>query len=189
MSINNSCNGISNKKIALFSIYLASSIILQAVEYMFLPQVPIPGVKVGMANIIVLLMLGSFTLPEIGLSVVLRVIISSLATGTMMTPSFYLSLGGAVLSFLVIAIFYKTLYGRLSLVGMAMVGAVAHNIGQLVVAYFLIDNISIIAYGPVLMLAALPFGILTGVIARITLNKLEGLDVGIKNVESRGVGT
>jgi heptaprenyl diphosphate synthase len=157
MLVNKKSKGISPKKIAHFSIYLALALILQAIEYVFLPPIPLPGVKIGIANIIILLMLKEFSATEIGLLVVLRVFIASLVTGMFLLPAFYLSLGGAMLSF----------------VGIGVLGSVAHNVGQIIVAYFIISQASVFSYTPIVMLAALPFGVITGIIARITDEKMK----------------
>jgi heptaprenyl diphosphate synthase len=173
MLVNKKSKGISPKKIAHFSIYLALALILQAIEYVFLPPIPLPGVKIGIANIIILLMLKEFSATEIGLLVVLRVFIASLVTGMFLLPAFYLSLGGAMLSYIVIIAAYKAFYGKLSFVGIGVLGSVAHNVGQIIVAYFIISQASVFSYTPIVMLAALPFGVITGIIARITDEKMK----------------
>lgn len=163
---------INPKKISYFSIYLSIAIALSAIEYMFFPNLPVPGIKIGLANLVVLLMLGNYNSWEIGLMVLLRVFISSVIIGTLMTPAFYFSLGGGIMSYIFIIIVYKAFYGKVSLVGIGVIGAAAHNIGQIAVAYFLIQQMAVIAYLPVLILSAIPFGILTGAAAKITLSKM-----------------
>lgn len=160
------------RKIAYFAAYLAISLVLQAIEYIFLPELPLPGVKIGLANIVVLLMLENFSVIEAGLLITVRVFVASIITGTILTPAFYFSFGGAMLSYLAIVIAYKMFRKRLSLVGIGAIGAVAHNVGQAVMVYVIIGQSSIFAYLPVLMTLAIPFGTLTGVIAQMTKDKL-----------------
>jgi heptaprenyl diphosphate synthase len=137
---------------------------------------PLPGVKLGLANIVTLLVLYLYGLKE-GLTVaLLRVCFVSFLTGTFFSVGFFLSLSGSILSTLVMA-FCRRLLPGLSILGVSVIGAVAHNMGQLGAASFLIQTGYIFYYLPILLLAGIPTGILTGYIAGLLRPHLEKRDL------------
>ena len=161
------------RKFAYYSILLSVSIILQAIEYFFLPSIPIPGVKIGLAYVIILMMLGVFSNVEICMVVIGRVVIASLIMGRFLTPAFYFSMVGGLVSFLAIILFYRLFSNKISLIGFGVIGAVTHNIGQIFVAYLIFSKVEIFAYTPLLTIIAIPFGIITGIIAQISVNRIK----------------
>ena len=71
----------------------------------------------------------------------------------------------------------KVFRNDISLIGVSVLGAVAHNMGQLMVATFMIHNILMLSYLPLLLIAAVPTGIFVGIVARILINYLERLNI------------
>jgi heptaprenyl diphosphate synthase len=133
---------------------------------------PIPGVKLGLANIVTLLAIYLFGAKE-GLAIsVLRVLFVSFLSGTFLSVGFFLSLSGATISALVMASL-KNFVPSLSLVGISIAGAVTHNVAQLLAASVLIQTGYIFFYLPVLLLAGLPTGLSTGYITRLLLPYLQ----------------
>lgn len=159
---------MSTKKIVILSVLMALGIVLNAMENLFLPWsiLPIPGARIGLANIVflILLLLENFK-TAITLSV-LRIFILGALTGTIATPVFPLSLGGAVLSLLFMKIARLALGDKLSLIGLSIIGAVGHNVGQLLVLSILpglFPGISVLyLLLPGLLLMAIPAGMITG---------------------------
>lgn len=134
---------------------------LYLVEGMLAIPLPIPGVKLGLANVATLLALHLFGLRG-GLSVALmRVVLGSLLGGVFLSPGFMLALAGAVVSTLVMALLLRCT-ACFSMIGISMAGAVGHNLGQLGAASLLMQSGAVVYYLPVLVLTGIPTGICTG---------------------------
>ena len=166
----------NNIRIALF-VALAS--ILQISESL-IPH-PVPGLRLGLANILTItamVMLGFRYALEI---TVLRTILSSFITGTFMSPGFILSFSGAITSTLIMGFFFhfSALKGKhgLSIIGVSIIGAFSHNMVQLLLAYFiLIRHSGIFMFLPWLSVGAVITGYLVGIVARGVCRNLEKLD-------------
>jgi heptaprenyl diphosphate synthase len=89
-----------------------------------------------------------------------------------MTINFYLSLSGGLLGYLIMSLLFYYLRDKFSIIGVSLGGAVFHNLGQIVTAYFIISNTAIFYYLPYLILLALPTGIGIGLVTIFTYNYL-----------------
>jgi len=154
------------KKMVQLSLLVAVGIALHVFEAMLpvLNALPVPGAKLGLANIVTLLTLVLLGYREALVVVLLRSLLASLVAGTFLTTTFYLSFAGALGSGLVMGLLYRFGRGHLSLVGISICGAVAHNVSQLLVAALLILQAGIFMYLPYLLLFALPTGYFTGLV-------------------------
>lgn len=160
-------------RLVYFSLFVTLATALGFLEMLLPNPLPLPGIKLGLANIVTLLVLYLYGIKE-GLTVsLLRVLFASFLGGTFLSVAFLLSLSGALLSTLVMALLIKYVTS-LSIIGISIVGAVAHNIGQLLTASLLVQTGYIFFYLPILLLAGLPTGLSTGYIARLLLRYLEG---------------
>lgn len=152
------------KKITLNSMLISLALVLSYVER-FIPLnliVPLPGIKLGLANIVTMFALFYLGIPSAVTITVLRCVLASLLFGGM--SSLLYSLSGAFLA-LLIMIVLKMGYDKVfSLLGISMGGAAAHNIGQIIMAGIMMKNTAIYAYLPVLLLAGLGTGLLTAIV-------------------------
>jgi len=127
---------------------------------------PLPGVKPGLANIVTLLVLQRFGLRAAVWVSLLRVLAGSLILGTFLSPSFALSLAGALASLAVLALartLPSALFGPVSL---SVLAAFAHVAGQLGIVYlWLIPHAGLLYFVPVFAAAALLFGTVNGLVA------------------------
>jgi heptaprenyl diphosphate synthase len=154
---------MANYEKALYLAMLAAiAVVLHIIESLIPTSIIVPGAKLGLSNVIILLTLVLFDYKAGFQVLLLRIIISSLLIGTFMTTSFYLSLAGGLLSFSLMTLTYRYFNDKFSLVGISLLGAVAHNLGQIVAAYLIINNWGIFYYFPYLLLFALPTGIFIG---------------------------
>lgn len=161
-------------RIAVLSAY---ALVLHGFEAV-LPM-PIPWLKLGLANIITVVALLLFNF-RIAMTVTLiRIILSSMFTGTFLGPSFVLSLGGGVASTLAIGFSHNafiSIRGRsiFGPVGLSLIGSFFHNISQLTLAYFLfIQRIeAILIISPVIILIGTATGLVNGLIADILLKNI-----------------
>jgi heptaprenyl diphosphate synthase len=149
--------------------------ILHAVEsWLPLPS-PVPGVKLGLANIVSLLVINVYGWRD-ALSVsALRVVLGTLLGGVFLGPAFAMGLSGAVVSTLVMACVYRRWRPPFSLVGVSVIGAVAHNLAQIGTAAVLVASASLLWYLPYLVLFAVPTGLATGLTAAYFLAKAPNL--------------
>lgn len=157
----------SASTIAKLGMLTAVAIVLGYFEHL-LPVTGIPGVKLGLANTVLLYALYLLDIPSAILLMFLKVGVSGLLFGG--PAAMLYSFAGGVLSLLVM-ILARKMQG-LSIVGVSILGAVSHNIAQMLVALFVVETRAILAYLPVLLLAAAVTGTLTGLVARYTFRGL-----------------
>lgn len=154
-------------KITYVALLLAFAVVIHTVESLFPLPIPIPGAKLGLANIITLLTLRLYGLPS-GLVIAAgRSLLSSFFTGKFLGPGFAMSLAAGVISCLVMYLLTRLEWrGSVSIISVSVSGAVMHNLVQLLVAGLLLWNFILIqGYFPFLVLLAVPTGIFTGIAA------------------------
>ncbi len=148
------------KRIASISVFTALALIFSYIEAILPFNFGIPGVKLGIANIVVVVALYQLGAKEaIGISLI-RVFIIGLLFGNIL--SLIYSLSGAVLSLIGMMI-CKHL--KLSVIGVSAIGGVLHNTGQLIAAAILLQSGALIYYFPVLLISGLITGILIGIVS------------------------
>lgn len=159
------------KKFTRLTMLLALSVVLNIIES-FIPLFNgnIPGLKLGLANIIILIVLYMFSFKDALYVSLLRIILVGILRTGLFSMTFFFSLGGAILSLCSMFIAKKT---KLSIIGVSIVGSIFHSIGQILVAILIIKNTYIIYYVPWLLLFSIPTGILVGFTSKTILNNLE----------------
>lgn len=157
------------KRLMTITMLLTMSILLQLLEP-GLP-LPVPGVKLGLANIMGLITLFLFT-PKDMLSVnLLRVLLASLLRGTLFGTAFWLSLSGVCLSTVMVILLKK--YTPMSIIGLSVASSVFHCLGQILAVSVIWDSIFMITYLPVMWLLSVPTGVLTGTISKQVLIRMK----------------
>ena len=163
-------------KTAFMGLLLAFALILSYIETLIPFQTGIPGVKLGLANLAVALSLYLFTWKEAILLTTLKAVLSGLMFGNLFMIIY--SLAGALISCMIMILLKKTGGFHVPIVSVA--GGVMHNMGQLLVAVFVVETYSIFYYIPVLMIAGLITGLVIGSVAALVLPY-------IQNIVSKGV--
>ncbi len=173
MSENPKRNNTTSKTrmLVFLSVLVAQGMILSFIESMLPIPFIAPGAKLGLANIITLAAIYLLTFKQASAVVLLRVLLTATTFGSL--SSFLYSFSGGVLSLLVMAAILKVFKGEISLIGVSIAGAVAHNLGQLFVAAIIIHNVLILTYLPILLIVAIPTGLFVGIVAKILINYLE----------------
>ncbi|MFQ6090865.1 MAG: Gx transporter family protein [Candidatus Bipolaricaulia bacterium] len=153
------------RRVTTFAVLLALGVALWVLETLLPPLLPLPGAKLGLSNIVVLFTMLSLGLWEGIYLAILRSLLGSLIGGTFLSVGFFLSFGGAVASALAMALCLR-FFGRIfSLIGISIVGAVVHNMVQLLLVYYLfVRQPGILYYLPFLLWAGLLSGAVTGAI-------------------------
>lgn len=158
---------------------LTFAVVIHFVENLIPLPIPVPGAKIGLANIITLLTLLLYGLRS-GLVIAAgRSLLGSLLAGGFMGFGFWLSFVASIVSCTIMALFIPLLRrGNITAVSISIIGAVFHNLTQLTVAAVIMQNAVLFqGYFPLLVLVALPTGLLTGVAAvyleNITRDRLD----------------
>ena len=136
---------------------------------------PIPWLRLGLANIITLVTLLLYGVRAAMIVTLIRVILASLFIGTFLGPAFIFSLGGGVASTLAMGVTMSVMPRLFSIIGLSLIGALFHNITQLVLAYILfIQRIeAIVLISPFIILIGALTGTVNGVISDLLIKKLE----------------
>jgi heptaprenyl diphosphate synthase len=143
------------------SLLFALAMIFSFIESRLPTFIPIPGVKLGLCNIVVIFTLLRLGIPSaIGVSL-LRVLLSSMLFGN--AAAFFYSLAGAILSLAVMILLLRLRF--FSAVGISVLGGVMHNIGQLLMAWILLGTAGVMYYLPVLLIAGVIAGALIGLLS------------------------
>ena len=155
-------------RVAYFGVFTALALIFSYVETLIPVNLGIPGVKLGLANLIIVVALYKMRLSEAYLLSVVRVLLAGFIFGNYF--SIIYSLAGGLLSLTVMALLKK--WGGFSLQGISIAGGVFHNIGQLIVAAVVVETLSVTYYFPVLLIAGLLTGLVIGIVAEMMLKRL-----------------
>lgn len=150
------------KKVTLFANMLAIAIILNIVETV-VTIIPVPGAKIGLANILTLMILVIYGPKESIYFVILRVILVSLLTGKLFNVIFYMSMSGGLFASVGMALIFKSNF--FSMVGVSVIGSLAHTLGQILMAIIILSTVTVVSYFPIMLLFSIPAGIVTGIIA------------------------
>lgn len=157
-------------KTAYLGMFLALALILSYVEALIPFHFGIPGVKLGLANLITVVMLYCAGAKEAFLISVLRIVLSGFLFGNPF--SIIYSLSGGIFSFLAMLLLKKT--QKLQVVPVSVIGGIFHNIGQLAVAAAVVENYNLIYYMPALLVAGFVTGFLIGVLAQEMIVRMQG---------------
>ena len=161
------------KKLSLMALLTAIALTVFVIEAQIPPLVPIPGVKLGLANMITLVAMVLLGKKEAGAILIVRILMGSMFAGGV--SGFLFSIAGGLLAYLVMIILIGAFPKKLLWV-VSVFGAIAHNIGQLAVAVWVSGTPSIIVYGPALMASGIITGAFTGVGAYYLVRALSRLD-------------
>ena len=150
-------------RIAVSAMFAALALIFSYIEAILPLSTGIPGVKLGIANLVVILALYNMNFRyAMGINVI-RILVAGLLFNGLFGALY--SLAGGVVSLTVMWLLKKT--GLFSMAGVSMAGGVAHNMGQLLVASALVSNLKMFVYLPVLMFSGIAAGILIGITASV----------------------
>lgn len=156
------------KKIATMGILVALAMICSYVETLIPIQLGVPGVKPGLANIVVFAALYTFGPADAFLISIVRIVLVSVTFGNLSAMVY--SLAGGLCSFLVMLFCKKS--DLFSKTGVSIAGGVAHNVGQLVVAAFVVESAAVFAYLPVLLMAGCVAGAFIGLLGGMIIRRI-----------------
>lgn len=160
---------MSVKKMTTLAVFTTVSLAIYAAESALPPLLPIPGAKLGLANIITLVLLLRASAKDAFWVLLVRILLSALLFGQFL--SLLYSFSGGMLSLIVMACSMKLLQKKLTFLTGAL-GGLAHNLGQLLVAWAVTSASGVFAYLPFLTLSGILTGLFTGLCAAFTARHL-----------------
>ncbi len=158
------------KRLVMMGLFVAMALALHIVEKMIPVPFITPGAKLGLSNIITLTVLMSLGFKDAFFVLVARIILGSMFGGGV--SGFIYSISGGILSLLMMELTRRIGRANISVIGISVIGAVFHNVGQLLAAAYIIKNMNIFIYLPVLFLAAVGTGIFVGLTTKYLLTYL-----------------
>ena len=164
---------LRTKRLAVSSILAAMAMILSYIEALFPLPVPVPGIKLGLANLVILIAIYRLGFRYAFVINCVRILTAGLLFTGLFGAAY--SMAGGVLSIIIMYGLYRS--GRFGCVGISMAGGVAHKFGQIVTACLIMSNIRLMSYFSVLLFAGMASGILIGIAAWFVLGKLPHLKV------------
>jgi uncharacterized membrane protein len=159
-------------KVIFVSLLAAIGLALSVIESSIPIPIAIPGARLGLSNMVILVSLVIFGFKEAFSISMLKSILLMLVTGSV--SSFFYSITGAILSSIIMFLAYKYMSDIFSLIGISILGAAAHNVAQVGVASLILNNIRVFSYLPLLLLLSLFTGYFVG-LSSIYISK------GLKN--------
>ena len=150
-----------SKKVAMAGMFTALAMIFSYVEVLIPINLGIPGMKLGLANLVVVVTLYTMGAPMAFAVSMIRIVLVSATFGSLSAMLY--SLAGGLLSFAGMILLRKI--PNFSMVGVSVAGGILHNMGQLIVAMAVVENIHLVSYLPPLMIAGTVTGMLIGIIS------------------------
>ena len=158
-----------SSKVAQYGLFAALAILMGYVEMLIPLPLLVPGMKLGLANVIIVIVLYHMDTKSAFFISLVRVLMSGLLFQGF--AGLLYSLAGALLSLAVMALLKKT--GKVSITGVSVMGGVFHNVGQIIVAAAVVENIKMAYYLPFLLVTGVVTGFVIGAVARLALRYLQ----------------
>ena len=159
---------MKSQQIARYALLTALAMVFSWLESMVPVATAVPGVKLGLTNLVVIFALYRMSLRDAAAISLIRVLLVSMTFGN--AYSFAYSFAGAALSLAVMALLKKT--GKFSMLGVSVAGGVSHNVGQILVAMTVLETAGLISYLPVLMISGIAAGVCIGVVGAIITERI-----------------
>ena len=158
-------------RLASFGVFVALALIFSYIETLIPFQIGIPGVKLGLANLVIVIALYRMPVGEVYLLSGVRVVLTGFLFGNLM--SILYSLAGGILSLTVM--WGMKRIRSVSILGVSIAGGVFHNIGQLLAAALMVETYGLFSYLPVLLISGLLTGFVIGLAAGEMLKRIRSL--------------
>lgn len=156
----------------VLSLLVAMAGTLHVIEGWAPVPLPVPGAKLGLANVVSLFTIVTFDLKSSLYVTVARVMLGSLFGGALLGPAFIMSMGAGVCSVLTMNYVFRHLTPPFSLYGVSIIGSTVHNVVQVVLAAVLVSSAGLLWYIPYLIFFAVPAGIFTGALVNYAIVRI-----------------
>ena len=162
---------MKTKKVAMLGLTIALAMIMSYIEALVPLSFAVPGIKMGLANIVIIFVLYKIGTKEAILVSLIRVILVSLLFSNVMAMAY--SIAGAVLSLSIMWLLKKT--DKFSFIGVSIAGGIMHNVGQIIMAVILLGTEQIALYLPVLMITGTATGIVIGIVSGLVIKRFKNI--------------
>ena len=165
--------GLKTRRLALSAMLAALALIFSYVEALIPIPVPVPGIKLGIANLVIVMAIYKLGFRYAFTINCVRIVIAGLLFSGVF--GMFYSFAGGILSIAVMYLLYRT--GWFSMIGVSMAGGVAHNLGQLITACLIVSNVRLMSYFSILLFSGLFSGIAVGFLAALIYRRLPDMRV------------
>ena len=154
---------MKTKKIAYLGLLIALAFVFSYIEFLIPVNIGVPGAKLGLANLVIIVAKDAFVLSMI------RIVLVGFTFANL--ASMLYSLAGGILSYVAMVIAKRT--QKLSITGVSVIGGVFHNVGQIIMAIWVVKTASLVYYLPVLMVSGIVAGVAIGVLGGMVTVRLK----------------
>ncbi len=161
---------MKTKRLAADAVLTAAALVVFVIEAQIPAPMAVPGIKLGLANVITLVAMSLFGKKDAAAILFMRILLGSVFCGS--AASLTYSLSGGVCCYLVMCLMSRVLTGS-RLWAVSVFGAIAHNVGQLTAAAMMLSSAKVFLYFPALLLSAIITGAFTGLCAQLTVGRLK----------------
>lgn len=155
--------------VALYGMFVSVSLVLSYIEAIIPINLPVPGMKLGLANIVIIWVLYSMGIKAAAIVSLVRVLLAGFMFGNMYSIIF--SMAGALLS--LITMYFLKRIKAFSIIGVSIAGGVMHNAGQIIVSMIVLENVRMAYYFPALIISGVVAGIAIGLLGGILYRKIK----------------
>lgn len=155
----------------MLGLTIALAMIMSYIEALVPLSFAVPGIKMGLANIVIIFVLYKIGTKEAILVSIIRVILVSLLFSNVMAMAY--SIAGAVLSLGIMWILKKI--DKFSVIGVSIAGGIMHNVGQIIMAVILLGTEQIALYLPVLIITGTATGVVIGIVSGLVINRFKNI--------------
>lgn len=170
-------NKFMQSDVALYGMLASVALVMGYIESIIPIPYPVYGMKIGLANIVIVWVLYSMGIKAAGIISFIRVLLSGFLFGNLYSIIF--SLAGAALSLLVMFLLKKT--KKFTIIGVSIAGGVCHNLGQIIVAIFILENVRIAYIFPILMVSGVIAGVAIGLLGGLLFRKIKILQTNVRS--------
>mgnify|MGYP000980439803 CR=1 FL=1 len=160
---------MKSRKVASYGLFIALAFIFSYVEHLIPMPFALPGMKLGLANLVIIIAIYGIGLKEAFVLSMVRILLVGFTFRDSSTLLF--SFAGGILSWVLMAVFKKS--KLFSMVGVSIIGGIAHNVGQIIVAILYVKNTSLIYYLPLLMISGVVSGTLIGILGGLVIKRIK----------------
>lgn len=160
---------MNTKKIAYLGLLIALAFVFSYIEFLIPVNIGVPGAKLGLANLVIIVALYTLNEKDAFVLSMIRIVLVGFTFANL--ASMLYSLSGGILSFVVMVLAKKT--KKLSITGVSVLGGVFHNVGQIIMAIWVVKTASLIYYLPVLLVSGIIAGVAIGVLGGMVTKRIK----------------
>lgn len=164
---------MKTKQIAYLGLLIALAFVFSYIEFLIPVNIGVPGAKLGLANLVIIVALYTLNERDAFVLSMVRIVLVGFTFANL--ASMLYSLAGGILSFVAMVLAKKT--QKLSITGVSVIGGVFHNVGQIIMAIWVVKTASLVYYLPVLMISGIVAGVAIGVLGGMVTKRIKKIVV------------